>query len=413
MNVRTTQIIDYWIGVPVCAVLWAFNLWSKFFFPEKLEIPNSPKILLVELSEMGSAILAYPAIDKLKSEFQTADIFFLIFKKNSESINLLGVLPRENVIELDSDSLIGFCLSAFQVLWQIRRLKFDVVIDLELFSRFTAIVSYLSSAKNRVGFFNFCEEGLFRGDLLNFKVAYNPHYHISQNFLALVESLKGNTRSEDNPLIKIAIKKNNLVLPDLRKQILNRKLNYKCLSRLTGRAENGPLVLLSPDPGLLPLRGWPTEYYTELCGMLLASDPSLMIAVTGLEKSAVFYERLKHNRVINLCGATDSIEELLALFNCSSLLICSDGGPAHFAPLVGLRSVVMFGPESPNRYAPLSELTRCIFANLHCSPCFSAHNHRRSVCNDNRCMKEISPEQVFSLALEQLNDWRRCVETIT
>ena len=38
----------------------------------------------------------------------------------------------------------------------------DVVIDLELFSRFTSLITYLSGAPIRVGFFKFNMEGLYR-----------------------------------------------------------------------------------------------------------------------------------------------------------------------------------------------------------------------------------------------------------
>ena len=40
----------------------------------------------------------------------------------------------------------------------------DTVIDLELFSRFTALLTGLSGADRRVGFHRFHNEGLYRGE---------------------------------------------------------------------------------------------------------------------------------------------------------------------------------------------------------------------------------------------------------
>ena len=44
--------------------------------------------------------------------------------------------------------------------------KIDTVIDLELFSRFTALLSALCGAGNRVGFYKFHHEGLYCGEFL-------------------------------------------------------------------------------------------------------------------------------------------------------------------------------------------------------------------------------------------------------
>jgi ADP-heptose:LPS heptosyltransferase len=75
-------------------------------------------------------------------------------------------------------------------------------------------------------------------------------------------------------------------------------------------------------------------------------------------------------------------------------MVTNDSGPAHFAAAAGLPTVVLFGPETPNLYQPLGN-SKAIYAGIACSPCVSAHNHRKSACNDNVCMRAISVEQVF------------------
>ena len=70
-----------------------------------------------------------------------------------------------------------------------REKDIDTVVDLELFSRFTALLSGFSGAERRVGFYRFHNEGLYRGEMLTHRVAYNPHIHIAKNFIALVDAL--------------------------------------------------------------------------------------------------------------------------------------------------------------------------------------------------------------------------------
>jgi chorismate mutase len=45
-----------------------------------------------------------------------------------------------------------------------------------------------------------------------------------------------------------------------------------------------------------------------------------------------------------------------------------------------------------------------ITANLACSPCVSAANHRKTPCQDNVCMQAITVPQVLDKVIRQLQD---------
>src|SRR5581483_1120806 len=53
----------------------------------------------------------------------------------------------------------------------------------------TALLAGLCGADRRVGFYRFHGEGLYRGEMLTHRVAYNAHIHIAKNFVALVDAL--------------------------------------------------------------------------------------------------------------------------------------------------------------------------------------------------------------------------------
>ena len=55
---------------------------------------------------------------------------------------------------------------------------------------------------------------------------------------------------------------------------------------------------------------------------------------------------------------------------------------------------MLFGPETPKLYQPLGN-ARAIYAGLACSPCVTAHNHRKTACTDNVCMRAIAVNQVY------------------
>ena len=109
--------------------------------------------------------------------------------------------------------------------------------------------------------------------------------------------------------------------------------------------------------------------------------------------------------IVDLTGYTRSIAELLALFHVARLLVTNDGGPGQFAALTPIWTLMLFGPETPSLYAPLTPKCHSFYSNWPCSPCLTAYNHRSSYCDgDNQCLKVIEPAVVLTKARECLAD---------
>jgi ADP-heptose:LPS heptosyltransferase len=81
-------------------------------------------------------------------------------------------------------------------------------------------------------------------------------------------------------------------------------------------------------------------------------------------------------------------------------MLTNDSGPSHFSSVTGLHTVVLFGPETPALYGSLGKSIP-ITAQLACSPCVSAANHRKTPCSDNACMRAITVEQVLQKMIVQ------------
>lgn len=404
MTIRldTMQRIDFWVGIPLCWVCSLLvKLWNHLFHPA---LPSPKNVLFIELSEMGSAFLAYPSMQTLSREFPGANLHFLIFHRNRESVSLLRIVPESQIITIDDSSLVRFALTTVVALTRLWRARIDTSIDLELFSRCTALLTLLSGAGNRVGFFKFVDEGLYRGSFLTHPVHYNNLQHMSENFLALVLALKEDPT--DLPLTRRDVRPYRLPLPQLAIEQRHHEQLSEILAQRGFKSGSHRLILFNPDPGLLTLRGWSLSSYLLLGQKLLELDPAFRIGVVGLPRSQHYAKDLQSqlgsDRILDLTGVTSSMFELGVLMNHAELMIGTDSGPAHLASLTKISNVVLFGPESPLRYAPLGERSITLFAGLACSPCYSAANHRRSVCKENRCMSEISPQQVFEASKQLL-----------
>jgi hypothetical protein len=86
ISVNTMRAIDHWVGVPLCAIMSPvvalIDVVKGIFTTD----PKAPKkLLFIELSEMGSAILVDPAMRN--AEARGAELFFLIFKSNQASLS--------------------------------------------------------------------------------------------------------------------------------------------------------------------------------------------------------------------------------------------------------------------------------------------------------------------------------------
>lgn len=401
MHVQFMQRVDYWVGIPLCALLSVWHYFAKLLFPIAASTPK--KVLFIELSEMGSAILAYSALSRAKGAGW--ECYFLVFARNKESVEILNIFKPENILVVDDTSFLSFTKSILKNLYIIRKLRIDTVIDCELFSRATSLISYLCGAKTRVGFHGYKTEGLFRGNFLTHKVLYNSHQHMALNFLSLALSL--HDQNSPPPLLKKDVRESLLPLPRL--NVLGSALTQ--IKQALNRAgcalnEDTKLVLLNPDPGLLPLRAWPEENFVRLSEELCRTSPQIKIGIIGLKRAARYADLIRaacpSEAVLDLAGETKDLQELLALFSLSKLLVTNDSGPAHVAALSSIHSIVLFGPETPKLYGPLSGNCTTLFANLACSPCYSAFNHRQSTCTDNRCLQAISVEQVKAAALRVL-----------
>ena len=165
------------------------------------------------------------------------------------------------------------------------------------------------------------------------------------------------------------------------------------------------LVVLNPNASdKFPMRRLPLESFTELARQLL-QDPEVFVLITGVagEKpdAQSMCARLGSRRALDLTGQT-TMTELLHLFDLSQVLVTNDSGPAHFAALTRIHEVVIFGPEIPDRYRPLTNRSDVIHTGYTCSPCIGPFNQRLSPCNENLCLKTISVEEIAALVRARL-----------
>jgi heptosyltransferase-2 len=169
------------------------------------------------------------------------------------------------------------------------------------------------------------------------------------------------------------------------------------------------LITLVPGANFGSSKCWPPERFAQLADhladpsgstaahVLLASSPAELPIVDAILAAATHKDRIHA-----LAHQNDykglSIGALKELVRRSSLMICNDTGPRHFAAAFGVPIVTLFGPTDPVWAETFASNERIVRVDVPCGPC-----QLKKCPIDHRCMKGISVEMVMNAIAELLN----------
>ncbi|MBI2968932.1 MAG: glycosyltransferase family 9 protein [Bacteroidetes bacterium] len=410
MSPNTIRILDKWLGRPLCCLLTA---WKYFWDISSLgrKIDNPVKIVFIKLIEQGATVLAFSTIREAVRIVGKGNTFFCVFKNNKPILDILDLIPQENIFVIRQNNIFIFIWDVLKFVLLCRKHRIDSTVDMEFFSRSSVILSYLSGARNRVGLHRFTSELPYRGNLMTHRIQYNPYLHTAKAFRLLVDALLRDPA--EIPMMKIQHENIPVEIPRfIPDDILLRKMAGQLPFAIGGEVCR-PVILLNPNASdMLPVRKWPEENFIGLGVRLMNQFKNITLIITGApsEKEAAekICSRIKQETgsvragyVLNYAGKT-TLYELLVLYSLADALVTNDSGPGHFASMTSVKSIILFGPETPELFGPLGNNSKVIWKQLACSPCVNPFNHRFSPCKDNVCMKTISVDEVLDKVIRAL-----------
>ena len=163
--------------------------------------------------------------------------------------------------------------------------------------------------------------------------------------------------------------------------------------RVGGINANNIIVGINPGGNWAPKR-WPREYWAGLCKKLVL-DPLVRVIITGSPEDKALAQYI-HNDCGGKCivaAGKLSLKEFAALCRRFDVFVSADSGPLHIANSAGAKKIIaLFGPTDikitgcrpADRVIALQAQHPCAV------PCYHVD------CEDNRCMKAISVDEVFS-----------------
>ncbi len=321
------------------------------------------------MSSLGDIVHSLAAVNALKKGVPSLEIHWVVEEPYVEllsghkQLKRILAFPKGRLVAALKKGRFREAARLFSgFVEELRRTDYDVVLDLQGLMK-SALVVLLSRAKRKVGFSNAREGSSW---VLNEKIPpYDPEEHAVKRYLSAVRWLGVETEGVE------------FSVPE-----------HEDPEGLAKRLKLPPPPWIVFVPGTRwESKTWTEEGWKSLSRLVRnAGRPLLWIGSRGdrrlVERVALYGE--------NLCGRI-SLRELWGILSGAEAVVSVDTGPMHMASALQKPVIALFGPTSPSRTGPLSRGSVVIQKELECVPCF------RKSCKSRACMKEIQPEEVFSV----------------
>lgn len=381
------RTIDRLAGVPLCHLAGSLERLRRIV--SKRTIERIPRVILVtKFFGLGSIVLATPLLKTIKENFPHAKVVFLTFEENRELVERFPVV--DVILTVRTSSMSKFLKDALHVLITLTRMRVDVSLDLEFFSKFSTLISSLAGSPVRVGFEL---PTRWRRRLLTHGVRIDRQKHVTEVFLSQLRVFGISAPQSCSPTL--IVWPADIEAARSRVGLDSTRGHFVCVNVNTGEA--------SPD------RRWRKTKFSALVRRLADEFPGFHFYFTGNTRERAYVDEVirlipDHNGRFKNVAAVLSLGEFLGLLVQSDLLITNDSGPLHLASSAGVPTLSFFGPESPDFYGPLTGERKVFYEHTLCSPCLNVYQAKEFQCPyDQRCLERIQVDQVFEAAREILS----------
>lgn len=340
------------------------------------------KILVVQTSFLGDAVLSTPLLSEIRRLFPEAKVALLCAPRARQ---LFEANPDIDELLTDDKRGVGRGpLGVWRMARELRSRGFTIAISPHRSLR-SALLLFLAGIPLRVGFRQ--SMGWF---LYHRTVDRDPTRHDVERNLALLEPFGvrangGAARLRVEPAAAVA-------------QEVERLLHSLGIRRA------GRVVGVNPG-SVWPTKRWPAEGYAELI-VRLKQDYRCQVLVFGGPDDEPIVERiqaLSGNVGVSLAGKMD-LQQLACALDWCDVFITNDSGPMHVAVARGIPVVAIFCATTPALgFYPYTSKAVVVEKALPCRPC-SSHGGRRCPLGTEECMRSIKAEDVLRAVDTLLQD---------
>lgn len=323
------------------------------------------KILIVKPSGIGDIVHSLPVAYGLKWLYPDSEVHWLVFTKFAKILH--NTPPVDKLLLWDRN---GGIKEYVKVIKTIRKEKFDMVIDLQGLLR-TAVISFFSGGKDRIAVSLLREcAWLFEKPVEKFDPAMHA---VDRNYRVVKYLAKGKITPEPVSFLPW------IHITEQEKETVKRLINNKKPLVLFGVSSRGEHKI------------WPYRNFIELV-KLAVKEYEFVPVFLGMKEEVELVRKITDGigcEYIDLTGKTD-LRIACAVVSFCKLVIGNDSALIHIASALGIPVIGLYGPTDPVQVGPYGNKNIVILKKMPCSPCGI-----KTRCKVNRCMEEISPEEVL------------------
>jgi ADP-heptose:LPS heptosyltransferase len=380
VKIQLARIADKVAGVPICILYGLFKKIVPFPPPRDMK-PR--RILVIKYFGLGSITFIASALETLAKNYPESEIYLLTFSGNKPLFDLLKMTRKPTILTVSDKNPYTFFRDTLKMFFKVRKMKFDVVIDYEVFSAYTELLTAFSNAPLRIGYYL---AAFWRRALYSHYIMFHNVKHVLLVYLDALKYLGINDPVPEPVKVEI---------PEDVMTSMETKMAGFDFAKTVG------INIHASDLALV--RRWPPENFKEIVEKLVSDGYDVVFTgirserrytrhlVTTLDSSVV-------GKVHNLCGKL-SLKEFAALLTRLPLFISNDSGPFHLACIADCKTVSFWGPQSPVVYGPFfdTHMHLTMYSHRPCSPCIHIPRTKPGkFCNQqSTCLRNITPNQAW------------------
>lgn len=356
----------------------------------KLNPSDVKNILIIKICCLGDIVFITPMITALKKNYPEAKIYLVSSDWVRDIFPYLYGVDETIIFNSPLESnFISKVTGTIKLILKIRKLNNTLAVTTHRKNIF-GLILLLSGIKYRLGFSG--------TKYLTNTAVFDDTIHETKRYPEILKTIGINS---DEPAVLIQKKDKS----EIRKEIDVKEKDF--------------LISIFPFGGVNPgtnmtIKRWDFDKYIELVKKLKQYNPDVKILMFEGTEPGETPDARKLPDYVMVKKINDDI------ISVSNIFIAGDTGALHIAAALGVSTMALFGPSSPDLIAPLNyegsgSIQRYIWKKPYCSPCYTPVTSVQKnnpkywrgntfICNTgtDECIKDISTDEVFETLKEMI-----------
>jgi len=340
---------------------------------------NSERILFIQTAFLGDAILALPAIQKLKEVNPDSSIDVLCIPETKEIFSALPSVDKAVVIDKKGEHKT--LLKTYKFIKQLKQNGYTRIYSSHRSFR-TALIILLLEVRESYGFDNSSLMHVYKN-----LIPYYLNKHEVQRNLDLI----GYRYNDESWRILPKLSSEKIVIEKIKSFLDQNNL------------ADG-FIAIAPG-SVWDTKKYPLEYFEAIADHFIKND--LKLVFIGGEKDFTDCSRLAskfNGKVVDASGKF-SVVESIELLKSANLLISNDSAPTHMGICADIKVLTIYCSTVPGfGFYPYTKKSASIsFDDLKCKPC-GIHGYHQCPIKTFDCGLKLLPEIIIKKAEEMLRD---------